>query len=400
MIQDKKQKMKIKTPRAKIYLALFCTLGIIFASGCKGMDALLGEEDATEEQPQMETENVTNPLITQKMIEKAETFWENEFRWAALYNEKENTYQIIGVLNEEQTQPEEGEIYLMLACSSEDDICECAKDITNWMYQALEEKDFLTKDGQAAKAVAKIYIQRYAFEETSIFPVELAAMPEWIEKNTWEENCTKVEDKIRESAKQADVRWDDEEEVAQENVNEDETLAKEFMMNYQGDYEKECLVGDGTIRYRMLTVDAACGSRAYGLIKSVDAGKSWDVVTLDPFNQTLGMGIDFVFLDEEFGFATLARNAGNSADMYVTRDGGESYKPVSVEKYYVPLTEDYYFMAYDTPGMPYEENGKLYLLCGQGADGDYAGGDQAAMALYESKDNGDSFSFVEMKEAD
>ena len=41
--------------------------------------------------------------------------------------------------------------------------------------------------------------------------------------------------------------------------------------------------------------------------------------------------------------------------------------------------------------MPYEEDGHLYVLCGQGADGDYAGGDSAGMALFTSADHGYTF---------
>ena len=47
--------------------------------------------------------------------------------------------------------------------------------------------------------------------------------------------------------------------------------------------------------------------------------------------------------------------------------------------------------------MPYEENGKLYVLCGQGADGDYAGGDDAGMALFESEDRGHTFLYQEIR---
>ena len=58
------------------------------------------------------------------------------------------------------------------------------------------------------------------------------------------------------------------------------------------DYEKEVVL-EGEIRYRMIVLDAALGSRWYGLIKSRDGGKNWEVVSDDPFGQELGQGVDF-----------------------------------------------------------------------------------------------------------
>ncbi len=171
----------------------------------------------------------------------------------------------------------------------------------------------------------------------------------------------------------------------------------DFMDIWDGDYEKECQVGDGTVRYRMVVEDAALGSRFYGLLKSVDAGKSWQMSNPDPFDQQLGQGIDFTFLDESFGFATLMHNGGDEADLYVTRDGGGSYEPVEMEAYVVTLDDGFTCEPYDYPWMPWEEEGAVYVLCGQGADGDYNGGDEAALALYRSTDRGKSFRFVEIR---
>ncbi len=43
------------------------------------------------------------------------------------------------------------------------------------------------------------------------------------------------------------------------------------------------------------------------------------------------------------------------------------------------------------------EDGKLYVLCGQGMDGDYNGGDAAGMALFESTDRGHTFVYKEIR---
>lgn len=103
------------------------------------------------------------------------------------------------------------------------------------------------------------------------------------------------------------------------------------MYVYDGSYEKECLIGDGEVRYRMIVEDAALGKRFYGLIKSTDGGGSWHMFSWDPFGGQMGMGVDFAFLDENFGFTTLAHNGGDSADLYVTKDGGLSYQFVIIQ---------------------------------------------------------------------
>ena len=109
------------------------------------------------------------------------------------------------------------------------------------------------------------------------------------------------------------------------------------------------------------------------------------------------MDINFTFLTEEYGFASLDHNGGDEADLYVTEDGGKSYQKCIFQGVSAELEDGYYYNPYDYPEMPYEENGKLYVLCGQGADGDYAGGDDAGMALFESEDRGHTFLYQEIR---
>lgn len=162
-------------------------------------------------------------------------------------------------------------------------------------------------------------------------------------------------------------------------------------------------MGDGQVRYRMVVEDAALGSRFYGLLKSTDGGVSWQMSNPAPFDQQMGQGIDFTFLDEKVGFATLMHNGGDEAELYVTKDGGESYQSVVMESYTVSLEDGFTYNPYDYPQMPYveediyEEGSVIYVLCGQGADGDNDGGDNAGLALYRSTDGGYTFSFVEIR---
>lgn len=170
----------------------------------------------------------------------------------------------------------------------------------------------------------------------------------------------------------------------------------DFMDTYDGSFEKEVRVPGTDILYRMIVTDAALGSRLYGLIKSTDGGETWDAVGDDPFGSQMGMGIEFTFLDETFGFATLAHNGGDSAVLYVTEDGGKSYEQVEIQHWTVTSAGGEIYAPYDFPQMPYFEDGVLYLKCGQGADGDYDGGDAAKLAGYFSDDHGHTFRFDRM----
>lgn len=194
-------------------------------------------------------------------------------------------------------------------------------------------------------------------------------------------------------------------EIMRESAAEPEKSAMEpekkeesaFMKNYDGEYEKEVRLEGTSIRYRMVVVDAALGSRLYGLIKSQDDGRTWEEVSLNPFDYQLGMAVDFTFLDEQTGFAALAHNGGDNADLYITEDGGNHYEPVIIEEKLFALPDGTMFAPYDYPQMPYESDGVLIMLCGQGSDGDYNGGDQEAMAQYQSTDGGHMFTFQGLK---
>ena len=155
----------------------------------------------------------------------------------------------------------------------------------------------------------------------------------------------------------------------------------------------EAFVEGTKIRYQMIVEDAALGSRFYGLIKSTDGGAHWQVVSSDPFGGQMGGSVEFTFLDEMFGFATLSHNGGDAAVLYVTEDGGKHYEQVEfAHKTYTDSIGNI-VAPYDYPKMPYEKDGVIYVLCGQGADGDYDGGDSLHLARYRSEDYGHSFVF-------
>lgn len=277
------------------------------------------------------------------------------------------------------------------------DISSCAADITDWLQFVKETGQFpYATHSRASYLLAKISVGNGG----SYMPLDLSPLSDYIDNGSWEDRYQRVKDALVKTFEKHN-EWLKRQEDYQQTQTGEPPYTKDsdalFMESYDTDYyEKECLLGDGSVRYRMVVRDAALGSRLYSLIISTDSGKTWQMASSDPFDTQLGMGIDFTFLNEDFGFATLMHNGGNEADLYVTQDGGKSYQLSVMESYTVTLENGYTYSPYDYPQMPYEKDGMIYVLCGQGADGDYNGGDDAGLALYQSTDNGHTFTFVEI----
>nr|WP_236005958.1 sialidase family protein [Desemzia sp. RIT 804] len=144
--------------------------------------------------------------------------------------------------------------------------------------------------------------------------------------------------------------------------------------------------------YQLAVVDAAAGSRFYALQQTLDGGETWEVINPDPFLASIGVSTGMTFIDEQLGFIGLSHSGGSYADLYRTTDGGLTFELVILPVVEVPLDEDEKYPAFDFPEMPYEENGKLYLLVNQGQDGDYNGNNKI---LFLSDDNGETWEFAE-----
>ncbi|MCR1898848.1 hypothetical protein NSA47_07600 [Irregularibacter muris] len=163
-------------------------------------------------------------------------------------------------------------------------------------------------------------------------------------------------------------------------------------VGYHYNEGEETFFLDENLGYQLSIVDAALGSRFYALLKTQDGGTTWDTINPDPYLGDTGVSAGITFIDEDLGFIALSHSGGDNGELYRTEDGGTSYKKVSIPSIEVPLTEEKKYNPFDYPEMPYEENGILYLLIGQGQDGDYNGG---IKALYQSKDDGKTWEYVE-----
>lgn len=151
------------------------------------------------------------------------------------------------------------------------------------------------------------------------------------------------------------------------------------------------------VGYRLDVTGAALGSRSYSLSKTTDGGKSWKLINTDPFNGMLGGAAGVTFINDKLGFVALSISAGASGDLYRTDDGGKTFKKVSYANHKVKLDNGEYISPFDLPGMPYEKDGVLNMLVGQGSDGDYNGN---CKALYESKDKGKTWKYVKEVKSD
>ena len=143
--------------------------------------------------------------------------------------------------------------------------------------------------------------------------------------------------------------------------------------------------------YRLTVLDAAAGSRFYGLEMTEDGGNSWEILNQDPFGGDTGVSAGISFLNETLGFIALSHSGGSLAELYRTEDGGATFERVTLPAAEVPLTGEEMYQPFDFPGMPYEKDGALYLEVGQGQDGDYNSG---SSALYRSGDMGRTWTFV------
>lgn len=172
---------------------------------------------------------------------------------------------------------------------------------------------------------------------------------------------------------------------------EDDVHAIQWEMGYNYNDGEETFFIDEKLGYQLSVMDAALGSRFYGLLQTQDGGITWDTINPDPFLDNTGVSSGITFINEELGFIGLSHNGGSEAELYRTIDGGLSFEEVLIPEVKVPLTENETHHPFDFPDMPYEENGELYLLVGQGMDGDYKGG---IKALYQSSDNGQTWVYV------
>lgn len=167
------------------------------------------------------------------------------------------------------------------------------------------------------------------------------------------------------------------------------------------DYEAECSYRkkDGT-ELRMVGVDRAAGSSFYVLLEA-EGGINTSVVNRDPY---LGHGgyarwIDFLE-DEKMGFSCLSYSGGSLGSLYRTEDGGKSFQQITYPSPQIKLPDGSLYNPFIMPDKIWEEEGKLYMMAGQGPDGDYYENGVWVYGLYESEDMGKNWRYTGTVEGD
>ena len=171
-------------------------------------------------------------------------------------------------------------------------------------------------------------------------------------------------------------------------------LSPEILAYYMS-IEPTCsYVQPNGLEYRLVAVDRALGSSFYVLVGTYD-GENCDFVNADPFNGSGGEARWSTFIDDQLGFACLAKSAGSFGHLYCTRDGGETFEMIEYPEYEVFLANGASFNPFVMPEGVYEEGGLLYLEVGQGADGDYYNEEGFCYGRYISADRGKTWEFLE-----
>lgn len=174
------------------------------------------------------------------------------------------------------------------------------------------------------------------------------------------------------------------------NTNPKQKSSKEKQQDVTNNKEQFYLSKE--VGYKLNMTEKALGSAFYSLSKTIDGGKTWEVINTDPFIGGIGSVSGITFINDKLGFLGAVRPSGTEGELYRTDDGGISFKKVNYPPHEVKLDNTQSIISpFDSPGMPYEKDGVFNMLVGQGSDGDYNGN---SSALYQSKDKGETWEYV------
>lgn len=265
----------------------------------------------------------------------------------------------------------------------------CAN-VINWLLYVMEKLPF-----EENKAFYKEMKIAYSGEELEY---QFPDMQDFTQ-----ENISSVYNSLYDFIENALTKGYEERLIEAENTNENEgeqqaELTEDEVRHYLS-LPSDCSyeAADG-VEYRMVPVDRACGSSYYVLLAVADGGRKVVMVNRDPYLGSGGGAVWIDFLqDGKTGFSCLAYSGGAYGMFYRTEDGGKSFETVEYPSAKVALPDGTYYNPFVMPQKVYEEDGKLYMEAGQGADGDYHGkdkGSELCRGLYESLDNGKTWKYI------
>lgn len=132
----------------------------------------------------------------------------------------------------------------------------------------------------------------------------------------------------------------------------------------------------------MYEIQDVAMSVAFGSIKVTnDGGKTWNIVS-NGINDTFKRDSKVKFYTKDLGYLTMPYNGGDSCELYYTLDQGKTFKKVETPHLTLENTDLLWGDIYDYYNMPTVKDNVYYLDVGQGADGDYNGGDSIKFYSY------------------
>lgn len=144
--------------------------------------------------------------------------------------------------------------------------------------------------------------------------------------------------------------------------------------------------------WRLVVKDAAAGSRFYGMERTEDGGKIWETINESPFGNEMGVTEGLLFFDENFGVAGLTGASQSFSTLYITQDGGITFKkvelPMSMVTELPQFAKEYGFTIddYDYLHMPEEKANVLTItVTTEGAESDGI--------LFQSEDKGKTWEY-------
>lgn len=153
-----------------------------------------------------------------------------------------------------------------------------------------------------------------------------------------------------------------------------------------------CSFPTATEGYVIAAGDRAMSQEVQIIYKTTDGGVSWEEVGRGPRTSLLQSG---GFLEDNLGFMSYPKIEGAETNFYRTEDSGKTFESIILPE----VKQEYYGVTLEPfiqPKTPYFEDGQLFLLVGQGPQGDFMGG--TLMAKLKSMDRGKNWSFVELVE--